>query len=131
MFDTTINKRTEHIPYAKSVTVTEHKAPTDASIKLYEEIKDRAYKSIIDSIKINNNDISFSAISYRDAASFMTKARYKIIINGKENTGEINLDQGLIDMKGNEYLVKEIIENVSKHITAIIGEAVFKSITKP
>jgi len=46
------------INYPDTVKVHEHKAPTDESIKLMEEMHDKALKNIIASVKVENNIVN-------------------------------------------------------------------------
>ena len=48
--------RTEHVPYEKSIV--EHRAPTDDSIRIWEEMKEKAYKSILGSIELRDNALT-------------------------------------------------------------------------
>lgn len=63
MFDrVTIQQGKEAVPYAKTVTVHEHKAPTDESIRLYQEIEEKAFQNILHRIQVNDNALNFGAI---------------------------------------------------------------------
>lgn len=119
MFDT-YNARgaTQYVPYEK--TVTTNNAPTDASIALYEEIKEKAYKSILHSIIIENNVFSVSTIVYEDYLSFSVKAQYKFILNGKEYSNEFELEDYKIKAQGMDYVVDEIYKKVTHHIAVSI-----------
>lgn len=96
MFNKTIlvAGRTEYVPYEKSVTVHEHKAPTDDSIKLYEEIKEKAYNSIIRTLKSGDNElVKYDAIVYKDMYTFDTIVKFRIILNGAEIIDGVKLDE--------------------------------------
>jgi hypothetical protein len=54
------------IPYEKSVTVTEKKAPTDESIKLYKEVLEKAKGEIIETMKINSCGIELSGVAFQE-----------------------------------------------------------------
>lgn len=118
MFDTYIKreKQTEYVPYEKKVTI--HRAPTDESVKLYEEFKKKAYDSILDSISINNNILNFSAIVYRDPYSYKTSVRYKILVNGREMTGEVELKHGYdYPTVDRSTAVQKIFEDLAESLT--------------
>lgn len=109
----------EFVPYCK--TVKEIKAPTDDSIKLYEEIKEKAYKSILESISISDNVFKAEGYLYKDLLSFTTVFRYKISLNGvvidgkeilrDENTEEI---MPILYKKVSEHITKELLLNHTK-----------------
>lgn len=110
----------EYVPYEK--TVAEIKAPTDESIKLYDEIKEKAYKSILDTISINNNSVNIKGIIYKDICAFGVVCAYSITINGKEITGKIKRnDYGLDDKHS---IVIDIYKKLSEHI----AEQLIKSV---
>jgi hypothetical protein len=48
MFNSYHISDTEYVPYEKTVRITEEKAPTDASIKLLNEMQDKVLKNILD-----------------------------------------------------------------------------------
>lgn len=89
-----VANRTEYVPYEKSVTVHEHKAPTDDSIRMYEEIKEKAYNSIIRTIRSADNElVKYDAMVYRDMYTFDTILKFKVILNGVEIIDDIRLDE--------------------------------------
>ncbi len=53
-------------PYAKEVTINEHRAPTDDSIKLLNEFTEKAQKNIIHSVRVDANHLRAIAIYYSD-----------------------------------------------------------------
>lgn len=93
MFDRYEIKGTEYVPYEKSVTINEHRAPTDESIKIFNEIKAKAYESIIDTIVINDNLVNIAGQVWRDNCEFSTWCGYKFLINGKEYKGKFLIDE--------------------------------------
>lgn len=87
MFNKTIIARegTTYIPYEKTVTIKEHKAPTDESIRHYEELKEKAYKNIAEVFDIKNNIVEgkivrFLTETYEDKEQILTIFK----INGQE-----------------------------------------------
>lgn len=80
---------TEYIPYEKSITI--HNAPTEASVKLYSEFKQKAYDSVLETLTINDNSINLNAIIYKEYSSMQYYCSYIIKINGKEFRNKIEL----------------------------------------
>ena len=125
MFDSKILiNRTEFIPYEK--TIIEKRAPTDESIRLWNEIKEKAYASILDTIELKSNTLALNAIAYFDHLSYRKVLRYKIILNGESFTGDISLD--LWDYTKTE-LIRKIVDEVSKRISIQIMEMLIKEKT--
>lgn len=86
LFSTThIHKgRTEYVPYEKTVSITEKKAPTDESIRILNEMEEKATQNIIAKIKIESNNINAVALYFRDEFIQNRVAfRIKFILNGK------------------------------------------------
>ena len=70
MFDN-INVRPQ-APYPQTVTVHEHRAATDESIRLLAEMQEKARRSLIESADVKDNQLSFT---YQCTASFPLEIR--------------------------------------------------------
>lgn len=109
----------EYVPYVK----IEQRAPTDDSIRLFNEFRDKAYDSILDTIQINNNIINGKAIIYQDLCEFSKRLRYEIIVNGKDIKGDILIEDNILDRKNeiifkmcqrlSDEIVKELLKNIN------------------
>ena len=95
LFSTTHHHHTKtvSVPYEKNVTVYEHKAPTDKSLELLNEMQKKAQRNIITTIKIEENFLKAVAIYYRDEM-MMDRMTYHIRfeLNGKEYKIEDYID---------------------------------------
>ena len=114
MFNKTllVQTKTEHVPYVK--TVIEKRAPTDDSIRIYEEVKEKAYASIVDTIEIRDNAVNIKAILYRDLFTFAHICKYVVRINGHKLKGEIDISE--FDFKDKFEFVNLIFKRVSEHL---------------
>jgi len=104
-----------YVPYKK--TIIEKKAPTDESIKLYEEIKEKAYDSILDTIVVNDNSLNLKAILYKDNFSYKQVCKYKVVLNGAEISGNISIEG--IDVTGQsakEAVLRKIVAKVAEKL---------------
>lgn len=108
----------EYIPYVK----TEQRAPTDDSIRLFNEFRDKAYNSIIDTIQINNNMMSGTVLIYKDPCEMSKRVRYKIILNGEEIKGDFAIEEGLLDYK------REVIFKMCQRLSDEITKELLKSL---
>jgi|WetSurMetagenome_2_1015567.scaffolds.fasta_scaffold984407_1 hypothetical protein len=90
MFNTYYSKDTEYKPYVK--TVIENRAATDESIKFYDEIKEKAYDSILCTIPIQNNSFNGNLMIYKDICQFNKICKYIFYLNGKEFKGSFDID---------------------------------------
>lgn len=59
-------RQREYIPYEKSVSVNEHKAATDESIKLLNEFQEKAKENLCYSVRINQTFIDAVAFWFRE-----------------------------------------------------------------
>ena len=117
-------------PYNKfpeKIYVQENKAPTDESIKYYEELREKAIKSIANSYTIENSEIKgvvieFERICYHQQFQILIAAK----INGEEIRKIINVDNHLpmsqgthkeqIVAKTKEVLQKFILDSIIKEL---------------
>jgi hypothetical protein len=108
MFDRTyvLPHRTEYVPYEK--TTIEKRAPTDDSIRIYEEIKGKAYKSILDTIEINDNSFNVKAIVYDEMLTMERVCKFSFTLNGREISDEVR------ERSTGEYSKEDLIRAVIK-----------------
>ena len=130
MFDSyTLGQRTtEYVPYEK--TITENRAPTDESIKIYDEIVNRAYKSILNSIKVEGNIFNCKAILYQPCEFGQEKivCSYHADLNGFPLEGKLEYDffEFRIQRKTEEEVLQDIFKKLSEHVAAEILKVAFK-----
>jgi len=87
LFSTTHHHTTKTvgIPYEKTVTVNEHRAATDESIRMLNEMQEKAKDNIIHTIKIEENYLKAIAVYYHDPLIIDRLEFYlKFKLNGKE-----------------------------------------------
>ena len=114
----------EYIPYEKSVI--EYRAPTDESIRLWEEMKEKAYKSILDSIELKDNIFNFSAILYKSLHSYQIICKYRFTLNKYTIENEFPFEY--IDLKDKSDLYKKLIETASQYIAIEITKSIKKDL---
>lgn len=114
MFDRYVieQRHTEYVPYEK--TVIEKRAPTDESIRLYEEMKEKAYSSILGSIELRDNVLNANCIMYEEVFSRDKVCKYRLTLNGREITGEIRTST--LDFSDRQSLMQKIVDDASRHI---------------
>lgn len=128
MFNTTVINpvRVEHVPYEKAVTI--NRAPTDASIKLWEEMRDKAYASLLESITISDNGMNGRAIVMRDLYTDKVKFKYEFTLNGRSYGGSGDFTD--YDIKGRRELAEKIYNSLAGAIAVeLLSKAeVFKNL---
>lgn len=127
----------EYVPYEKSVNITEKRAPTDDSIKLYGELQNKAFESIVDTFELTNNVVDGVAVatmkefSFRNVI-FLTKFK----LNGveyKTQTEFPRVEYSLLDKSEKrkkliEFLIKSIGERITYQILLSVERDLAKSL---
>lgn len=121
----------EPVPYEK--TVIEKRAPTDDSVRIYAEFKEKAFASILDTIKTDNNVLSVAAITFQDFESFGAKCRYSVTLNGLKIEKTIPIKDFIlknpeVDMPAKQQVLREILKDVSEEIATRVCEEMFKEL---
>lgn len=68
--------------------IKEYKAPTDDSIRYYEELKEKAERNILSRVEVNNTEFMFEGFIVEDSPMSLTVRLYlKCRINNKDYYG--------------------------------------------
>ncbi len=111
MFNTYITKNQDRlVPYEK--TVHEHKAPTDDSIKLLNEMQEKARLSLIDQIHLTNNNLHIEVRVYTDYFAFGNVADVAFVLNGQRHTLQVKFE----DYRRTD-MIRHVFRKVSEEIT--------------
>lgn len=90
------DKHYHNINLPDTIKVHEHKAPTDESIKLLEEMHDKAMKNIIAKVKVDDNLVNGECWIFEQPWNMHEfKLVYKFKINQQEFNIEELLDRGI------------------------------------
>ena len=104
------------VPYVREINVTEHKAPTDESIRLLNEFEEKARENIIKKIKVNDNSLNIVSVAYyEDQITRELRVHIKFSINGKEYLIKTIIDENKIFDVGSN-LQKIIFETIAQDI---------------
>lgn len=139
MFDTNNNYSSEYIPYTKqvNVTVNENKAPTDESIRLYNELQDKAQKSVIDRRTIPNNIVKGE---YYCISDFKSPWDWVIVFVFKVNDIVYEVEKRyskkdykeskdlykIVEQQGTEIILEYILNEGFQHIVKDVYQEKFK-----
>lgn len=83
------------VPYEKTVTITENRAPTDESIKIYDQMLEQARANLVDVFTIKNAIFTEARVAvYRNVASLFCplEAYYKFKLNDTVFEGKIQIE---------------------------------------
>lgn len=117
-------KNTLNMPQTLKVHINEHRAPTDDSIRLYEEYRDKAIKSIID---INTESLSIDKIQWiiRDAPEiYGIYIDLVFFVDGKKCEETIKICK--MDMRGD---IEKQCEIITHHVYDCVIASVSREIT--
>ena len=132
-----IQERVRKDPFAQTVPVTEKRAPTDESIKLYGEMLDKARTELIETINIKSSVIGEIAVGIfrnfsADHFGIPLVAHYRFILNGETYTGQIIIVEDTYQKADfNEVVCQAVYEKFvaevasalfHKHINTAIAE---------
>lgn len=124
MFDTTIIEQgsTECVPYEK--TVIEKKAPTDESIRLFNEMREKAILETVAVYEVKNTGFDAVISVMQSSVNFTKIITLKVVVNGKEYVKSLPFDaikqkalgDRVVDYIIDVYrqLVKEIVVDITK-----------------
>lgn len=119
MFDrTTINQSRG----PSHVTVHEHRAPTDASVKLLAEMEEKAKEKVFGQIKLESNTFHCEVLRMRSPYSYCDTLGIVMQLNGKRIAMEITPDPDA----SNEDMLREIYKAVGERIAAHVAESIVK-----
>ena len=116
-----IKFNTEYVPYEKSVTINEYKAPTDESLKLLKEYEDKAKLNLINKIEAKDNILGSPIFYFQNDISSDLMFVGKFKLNGKEIKFNGNIDRFELEQSkfgfGSNATKKFLAEKISEVIT--------------
>lgn len=129
---------TEYVPYTKEVTIHEHKAPTDKSIALLNEMQEKAKANIIKTIKIDENFLKAIALFYYEShVEYRINFFIRFNLNGKDYEiknyidgfkwkeatygNYINLIYNLLHEKFSQAISDELFKHLNPEIKEMIN----------
>jgi len=107
----------EYIPYVKRVEVTEHRAPTDDSIRLYKEMEEKAVNNIIGKEIFKDNELN-GVVLYVEYGAPINDivAHIKFSLNGKQYHEKVEVERcSMLDRNNaRRLLFLSIIEKLTQ-----------------
>lgn len=122
---TPMKETTTYVPYEKSVHI--HRAPTDKSVELLNEMQRKAQQNIINTVLIEENHIKGVAIYFQNEV-VINKMKYflRFNLNGKDYSvdGEISktdwdtMNRSVFNSLNSEFMMRELHKKFSEAIAA-------------
>jgi len=114
-----------HIRFPDTINVNEHKAPTDESIRLLEEMHDKAVKNIIAKVRVEDNLVNGEVFLIHQP---WCVAEYQIIFKFKINSQEFTIEHFIdrsyfydgdtpLEMSNIETVIKDYASALMLHFT--------------
>jgi hypothetical protein len=126
--------KTTLVPYEKSVTVHEHRAPTDASIRMLNEMQEKAKENILRSMIIDTNEM-YGAVIFHQLSGIEGKVLWDamFILNRKEIKlhGKINRNDfecGYSHETVLQMIVKRFGESIAEEFVNQCGQSIINQI---
>lgn len=118
MFDSYVLRTGGPSYVSQNTEIHEHKAPTDESIKILNEMQEKARKDLLASVKVENN--IFSCVITLFQQEIMTNSHVfmvKFNLNGNEYFMEDRVSNTEIRRNPIEHVMRKIFEKVAEEIT--------------
>jgi len=131
MFDTIsiTPARTEYVPYCRE----EKRAPTDESIKIYEEMLEKARASVIDAFNVESNTFNGQIVVCEEPMMREVLVHYKFSLNGKEYNGMVREPSvNYTNDKGKiiRALFLKVADRISQSLFKMIPTSTIKQLTR-
>jgi hypothetical protein len=112
------------------ISIHEHRAPTDESIKIYREIEQKAIDNIVAAGRVEDNIINFKWFIRTDHMSFDDEiCRCEFTLNGKVYNFEFVLPRHAFE-RTPEVLGEKIHEEILKSLKKIFAGDFYKTCVK-
>ena len=118
-----------NLPREINTTITEHRAPTDESIRLFHEMREKAIASVVDAGREQGGDILRWALM--DRQETRSKELHLVVtVNGKESRSTAVFDDCTMSHHRGSDLVQAVNDRVGDAIKAVVIEAISKGLFK-
>jgi formaldehyde-activating enzyme involved in methanogenesis len=109
-------KETINQPYEK--TVHEHRAPTDDSIRIYNEMVQKAQQSVIDAFRIDSNVIKANIVVMYNMADMKKTVYFNYELNSVAHKGHFDLE--LYDIQNRQPVIEQVAKAIANNVTEFI-----------
>jgi hypothetical protein len=114
--------KSQYVYTKANITVHENKAPTTESVRLLNDMQEKAKENLVKSIKLNDNVLNFVEVVFSDSfihQDFIHYFRFKL--NGKEN---------IIKIESNRNFIQNIAVGAMMHEEQIIRKHFLKELSQ-
>jgi hypothetical protein len=117
----------------KKVTVTENKAPTDDSIRLANEMKEKLISNILGPIKTDSNFLSIKAMHFEDNMSLQNKILIQYTLNGNDREVSYDYEPFIFsrDIDATYKILEGVRDTIAKDIASYMLPSVWGDVIRP
>jgi len=112
------------------IDVTERRAPTDESIRLLNEMQQKAFDNVVECVQLSNNELTdLTYWLYPDHHSFQERARIRFKLNGKVKDFSFKMPSKFTERgEMQRMIIEQIYMEISKDIFSGFVEKNLKQI---
>lgn len=126
------DRTTEYV--TKNVNVTEKKAPTDESVRLLNEMTDKALKNIINKFSTSNNILQVTGATFNNYMKDCIELHCKMTLNGKDILFKVECNsweaQTMDKSGGEQMLCMKLYEKVCNKLAQEIMQPFFRELSE-
>lgn len=120
MFNKTYIDNSKSYGGPSKIDVVEKKAPTDESIRLLNEMQQKAFDNVVECVQLSNNELTeLTYWLYPDYHSFSERVRIRFLLNGKVKDFSFTMPCKYTDKADiQKIIIEKIYMEISKDIFA-------------
>lgn len=127
MFDTYVQRHTtEYVD--RNITVKEYKAPTDESVKLLNEITEKALNNIVKTFSTSNNTLQTKVAVYQDHRMQVNEFMCKFTLNGKDHMLRVEINA--YETPDMNSMVEKLYTKVCEKLSQELMQPFFQELKK-
>ena len=117
----------------KKVTITENKAPTDDSIRLANEMREKLISNILGPIKTDNNFLSIKAMHFEDNMSLQNKILIQYTLNGNDREVSYDYEPYIFsrDIDATDKILEGVRDTIAKDVANYMLPSVWSDVVRP
>jgi len=120
MFDNYVVGRSEFVPYEKTITITERRAPTDKSVELLKEMEEAALNKFLGTYKIQNNLFKVEFFVFVNPGYlFSYDIMCRCALNGENKSFKFTVEYNEYFEKSFDVFVERLMEKFREEMVKI------------
>lgn len=127
MFDTYVQRHTTKY-VDRNITVKEYKAPTDESVKLLNEMTEKALNNIVKTFSTSNNTLQAKVAVYQDHRMQVNEFMCKFTLNGKDHMLRVEINA--YETPDIDSMVEKLYTKVCEKLAQELMQPFFQEIKK-